>query len=75
MVVLPADGLAPPLVRELVREEERRDSSSKATGSLRQTNGDVGSGWLSIAKYAGLWPPGRSFSVTASVKPDTARRR
>ena len=74
VIVLPADRLAPPLVRELVREEERRKPSN-ATGSLRQMNGVVGSGWLRIAKYAGLWPPGSSLSTSASVKRRTARRR
>jgi hypothetical protein len=34
---------------------------------LRQTSCEVGS-WLSAAKYPGLWPPGRSLSMTATVK-------
>ena len=49
VIVLPADGLAPPLMRELVRDEEL-GKARKTAGSLRQWNGVDGKGLLITAK-------------------------
>jgi hypothetical protein len=35
---------------------------------LRHTSPDEGSCWFSAANYPGLWPPGKSLSISATVK-------
>ena len=45
-----------PGVQPLVKEADAR------------SKGLFGSGWLSCAKYGGLWPPGVRFSTSAIVK-------
>ena len=49
VVVLPADGLPPPLMGELVRDEEIGEVVERA-GSSRHTNGVVGNGWLRMTR-------------------------
>ena len=52
VIVLPADGLAEPLMREFVRDEKLGKPWNDA-GSLRQLNAVTGGGLFIIAKYPG----------------------
>ena len=62
----------PTRAEDKARDVHRHPAETLAFFGLKPTDTVIeispGSGWYSTARYAGLWPPGRSFSMRASVR-------